>query len=146
MNKVWILTAGAYSDYHIEGVFSTREAAYQTYAVLGGADRDYNEPEEFDLSVSPWGTVRVYRVSWDGTENTPFPRLNARVEIEVLGNQKPVTGHSNGIHDGGFRKWGPSVFVEGTDREAVTKSASERIAQAIAEHGLPLTVPEIVYA
>lgn len=47
MNQVYIVTSGAYSDYHIDAVFSTRENAERYNKIH--ASGDFEDIEEFEI-------------------------------------------------------------------------------------------------
>jgi len=63
-DTVWILGAGQYSDWHIVGVFATREAAEETrQRMLDNSRFDFiqpDEPEAFPLNRVPM--VRATRL------------------------------------------------------------------------------------
>jgi len=48
MSKVYVVTSGEYSDYHIDAVFDSREAA-EVYCALGNG----NYVEEYDVNTEP---------------------------------------------------------------------------------------------
>lgn len=48
MSKVYVVTSGCYSDYHIDGVYSTREAAEKRCAAWDGYDDPMIEEYELD--------------------------------------------------------------------------------------------------
>ncbi len=52
MGKIFIVTDGAYSGYHIVGVFSSREKA-EEFAPAAVADIGYATIEEWELDVMP---------------------------------------------------------------------------------------------
>jgi hypothetical protein len=54
MKKVWIVTSGAYSDYHVDAIFSTKKKAEQYVAFeMEGANDYYKEQtiEERDMDI-----------------------------------------------------------------------------------------------
>lgn len=56
MKKVYVVTAGCYSDYHIVAVFSTKEKA-EEYIAYHGTDynlEEYDLDKEFEREVSLW--------------------------------------------------------------------------------------------
>lgn len=64
MSTVWVLTAGEYSDYHLVGVYSTKEKADQISKLAG---RDCNNPfsvvideglDKIELGLNPF-TIRM---------------------------------------------------------------------------------------
>ena len=55
-NKIYIVTSGEYSEYHIDAVFSTRELA-EDYIQQHGIDyviEEYNIDEEIDRNTKLW--------------------------------------------------------------------------------------------
>lgn len=55
-NKIYIITSGEYSEYHIDAVFSTKELA-EDYIQQHGTDYiigEYNIDEEIDRSTKLW--------------------------------------------------------------------------------------------
>jgi len=56
MNKVYVVTAGCYSDYHIVAVFSTKEKAeeYIAYHGTNNTLEEYELDKELDREVSLW--------------------------------------------------------------------------------------------
>ena len=55
-NKIYIVTSGEYSEYHIDAVFSTKELA-DDYIQQNGTDygiEEYNLDEEIDRSTKLW--------------------------------------------------------------------------------------------
>lgn len=69
MNKVYVVTAGCYSDYHIVAVFSTKEKAEEYIAYHGTNYRmeEYDLDEEFEREESVWCVSIDMR---DGTAST----------------------------------------------------------------------------
>lgn len=56
MEKVYVVTAGCYSDYHISAIFSTQEKA-EEYIAYHGTDyrmEEYPIDEEFEREESVW--------------------------------------------------------------------------------------------
>lgn len=69
MRKVYIVTAGIYSDYHIEQVFSTKEQAQIYLDHIGNADSA--NIEEYNVDVETPRGVFGYRVTiQDDSSNT----------------------------------------------------------------------------
>jgi len=120
--KVYIVTVGSYSEYHIEAIFSTEELA--------------------DGYVDRWGKHYGASVEeWDLDAIDPFehPDLD-RYEVRMLRN-----GDTEWVHqEAGGREedwigayWGGEQFLTvhcwARDGEHAVKIANERRAQAIAE-------------
>lgn len=49
MKTVWVLDEGSYSDYHVVGVYSSKENAQVVYDALHEHSDDMDEPEEWEL-------------------------------------------------------------------------------------------------
>lgn len=64
--KVYVVTAGDYSDYHIEKIFSDRESA-RLYAMMD-ADREVEEYEVDDVGID--NTMRYVLIRYDIRNNT----------------------------------------------------------------------------
>lgn len=120
--KVYIVTSGIYSDYHIDRVFSTREKAQEYLDHIGNYEnadiKEYNLDEETPRGVFGYcvtisnsdGEATVYRIDFN---NFPCKRKDA------------------------FR-WVPAQFhlpdrilfnIEAKDAPHAVKIASERLAQ-----------------
>lgn len=50
---VWVIEEGAYSDYHVVGVFSSREKAEEVFEWLGLDPKDYDEPRVVEWKLDP---------------------------------------------------------------------------------------------
>jgi hypothetical protein len=69
MTTVWIVTQGEYSDYHIVGVFSTKEAAEALCARINAKeDYDKAQVEEYDVDNIAYGLKYIVRVTDTGEE------------------------------------------------------------------------------
>jgi hypothetical protein len=132
--KVYVVTEGAYSDYHIEAIFANRKDA-QRVVDRKNAPRDgdaYGEAcvEEFDLRDGPLEPIIVFvRVFQDTSSyvSSLFDIEPSRAwsrETEELwwpwDDDKPrlVVAKEN--------EWG--VIVRGTDKAKVDKSFQDRVA------------------
>jgi hypothetical protein len=61
--KVYIVSTGEYSDWSIQGIFSTREKAEEFMRVVpaGGYDNEYNDIQEHELDpIIPHGKEHKY--------------------------------------------------------------------------------------
>lgn len=137
--KVYIVTAGTYSDYHIERVFSTKEKAQEYLDHIGNDDdvdiEEYNLDEETPRGVFGY-SVTIYNSDNEATvcridfNNFPHKRKDA------------------------FR-WIPAQFclpdniwfnIEAKDAPHAVKIASERLAQIrVMPYLFPLLKKECVY-
>jgi len=59
--KVYIVTSGSYSDYHIEAVFSTKEKAEEY--IQNNCDDDVNEIEEYEMDEKSERKTATYLCS-----------------------------------------------------------------------------------
>lgn len=90
MNKVYVVTRGDYSDYHIEAVFPTRDSA-ERWCAVHWKDNSYDYPiiEEYDLEQPDiLDDTKVYYAI--------FFVYNDKYEKSIYGPSKP----SYGIHLG----------------------------------------------
>lgn len=55
MNKVYIVTSGEYSDYHIDAVFASREKAEAYIKIKDKAKWEEYEHDEWDVQTSKYG-------------------------------------------------------------------------------------------
>jgi len=69
MAKVYVVTAGAYSDYHIVGVYSKRDDAESVAAGMRESPYGPPEVEEWELNKAA-PTMPLWRVSLDKYGNT----------------------------------------------------------------------------
>lgn len=129
--KVYIVTQGEYSDYHIEGVFSTREKAQEYLDHIGSAwnagIEEYNIDEE-----TPRG-VFLYNVKIldDG----------GKAVVEIMERDDRFTYRRKdvfGYHFTFITGWWFNVEAE--DAKHAVKIASERLMQIKA---LPYMLPRI---
>lgn len=92
MKVIYAVSSGSYSDYHICGVFSTKEKAEAFMAAV--EDSDYNEIEEYELDPSAAELLRrgysVWRVLMlkDGAVEKAKATGNDRYDIGVAGTCK----------------------------------------------------------
>lgn len=136
MSKVYIVTEGEYSDYHIEAVFSTREnaekfiAARDTAYYLG----DY-EIEELDLDETQVETedkiVYVYAVFHYGRHNNICVENRFWIFKSKLGEFKRKWEKDKTWHGG----WEQIVVLDEPNEEKARKIYADRIAKKKAEEG-----------
>lgn len=120
MNKVFIVTAGCYSDYHIEAVFSTREKA-ESYINANGTDDDW-EVNEWDVDVeSTECHDAIYDVSVDITKGDISVDSRSERGDGFYEKHKDCFQY-NGMHR--VRMW-----LSSDSLERVKKVASERWMQ-----------------
>ena len=118
--KVYIVTAGEYSDYHIEQVFSqetpAREYAKRTRASAG----------EYDFAKKS-ARVEIYAV--DDLAPLPWKYVTMRRDgvVDSVGDGSDNEDYINGDEVLGV------FFVQTDSSECAIKVASERRAQLIAE-------------
>lgn len=124
--KVYVVTAGDYSDYHIKGIFDSREKAEEY--INHSADSDLNDIEEYNLNeLKPDKGEKVFKL------RSKFDEIDFRIT-----GYGPDAAHYKDLmcrvdSDG----WTPSndvIFYICTDtRERAIKIASERLRQVKAE-------------
>jgi len=124
MAKVYIVTSGSYSDYHINAVFSTEELAQ------GYIDR--------------WGTSDYDIEEWDLDNPNPFERVGKdyyyvaiRKDGDILDGAKkmPPSAQDESIIPAVYGTTMPwmVVYCWATDEKHAIKIANEKRTQAIAE-------------
>lgn len=119
MKKVYIVTDGDYSDYHIVAVFSTEEKAKEYIQTTGKGD-DY---VEFEVDV-PYGRKdRVWRIDMSISSH----------EVTYLG----VEMYYDNVEDCirlRRRRFGDtlSLWIKADTQERAIKIANERIGQVLA--------------
>lgn len=137
--KVYIVTRGEYSDYYIEKVFSTREAAEKYVAIDSGKD-DEPQIEEYDLEDG--SNIRIDRMykavffqvlkRWDGTEyvvfemkygTSPFPS-------DICVGRKADSG---AVYKGISGYISVNKNMTEADKEKVEKMVFDRVAKWKAE-------------
>lgn len=129
--KVYIVTQGDYSEYHIERVFSTREKAQEYLDHIGYA---WNaEIEEYDIDEETPRGVFLYKVTIQDDDG------NAEVELiesdDRFSNcRKDVFGRNFMFRKGWW------FNIEAKDAKHAIKIASERLMQLKA---LPYLLPRI---
>lgn len=130
MTKIYILTAGSYSDYHIVGAFSTKEKAQEvieSFNRSSGRRGDFNDIEELVIdelseNVSDGRSLCFIRIDRDGnTSDFGFPghtySLNEKQGLDTRGNLY--------------------VYCFARDKEHAIKIANERRVQMIANNEWP---------
>lgn len=114
MTKVYVLTDGSYSDYHIIGVFSTEKAGIKAQKEFGG---DFEEYELDELGKD--NRVPFYvRFDDTGTNCNPESSYN----INMLNTIRCYThpGHPHPIY---------ATYVMAEDKEHAIKIAADLVAQ-----------------
>jgi hypothetical protein len=122
---IYIVSDGSYSDYEIEGIYSTREKAEEA-KVLFNADNDIEEREVDAIPAHPVGLLPwTIQVNADGSVLDSYRR--------GPGDPHPCwmpTQH----WDGGLGRPCVSFFVWARDGEHATKIANDKRRQLIAEN------------
>lgn len=124
--KVYVVTAGDYSDYHIKGIFDSREKAEEY--INHSTDSDLNDIEEYNLNEpKPDKSEKVF------TLRSEFDAI----DFEVIG-YKAAPNHYKDLmcraDSGGWIPRNDVIFYICSDtRERAIKIASERLRQVKAE-------------
>ncbi len=133
MNKIYLVTDGEYSDYHIIGVYTTKELAEEAVKCYTG----YSTPgiEEYDLDTIPDHPPGLY--PFQVIMNRAGDGEASRQEVGALMEDKPEETWTRfeGMHKTGnysFRVWA-------SDNQHAIKIANERRAQLIAFNNWPET-------
>jgi len=112
-NKIYVVTSGSYSDYHIEAVFSTEDLAEQYKSESGAEDI---EEWVLDLSHSEW-VVTVVRMTKAGKVLQTWQRYDSQQRSLC-----PIFDRNSNI----------VCFSRTRDTKAAIKATNEKRAQAIA--------------
>lgn len=124
MKKVYIVTSGEYSDYHIDAVFSAKEKAEEFADIVGTGF----EVEEYDLDAQFERKTVVYLVSFSD-------RYGCEASIEEYLNPDTVE-YSESFGD---KRYTFTILCD-SSKKAV-KIASERLAQIKA---MPYMFPKLM--
>lgn len=125
MKKVYVVTAGDYSDYHIVGIFDSREKAeeyinYSTYS-------DLNDIEEYNLNEPPDKREKIFEIR-SGFEN---------IDCKIVGHSSEPMMYKDLMHIMNFglgdRKQYIYFYICADTRDRAIKIASERLRQVKAE-------------
>ena len=137
MSKVYIVTSGEYSDYHIDAVFTTREKAEQFCAVHNTCERysNFYNIEEYDVDESDCTKAEVvYAFHVD-------PSLKPSVEevyvidarnIEKFEEKVKIWQRSGDLLQD-YYALGRYVFLKEHNPEKAIRIVLDRIAKAKAE-------------
>ena len=124
--KVYVVTAGDYSDYHIKGIFDSREKAEEY--INHSTDSDLNDIEEYNLNEpKPDKSEKVFTLRSEFDE----------IDFEVIG-YKAAPNHYKDlmcrVYSNGWIPRNDVIFYICADtRERAIKIASERLRQVKAE-------------
>ena len=125
--KVYIVTSGTYSDYHIEAVFSTEEKA-KAYIEIHG-DYDNRMIEEYYVDVESTEREKAIYIVYISS-NGAKARLSESAEPDTIQAYKVM----------GRPEFGYRLTVETDGAERAKKIATERIAQVKA---MPYLFPRL---
>ena len=126
MTTIYIVTAGVYSDYHIEAVFSSEEQADRYVAAHNTSRWDRYEVQDWVLDKDTVGETVQYRVginTWSGDTNVTLLDNPVERDDQIQANPNAIFG-GNGAW---YQTW-----VEAKDAETARKVGSERWAQVLA--------------
>lgn len=123
---IYVVTAGQYSDYRIEAMFSDEAKAklYCERAKLANGDYDSADIEEWELNPEIDEVVDVLHLT-----RSDFGR--GKEDSEVVRKT-----WSKSSQDCAVSSFGSMVSAWGTDHDRVRKAYSEAPAQWIAQRGL----------
>lgn len=144
---VWLLTAGTYSDYHVEGAFRDEETAIAIRDQLAAGYTGHQDwrVQEFayldGVTVVPQWTSLALRlaVKWDGTVGQddgvtmpePVTRLRLSIDDEPV-PMPPACEVRRAPYETSYTL-GVTLRVDGTDLERVRKVFSEQRAQILGD-------------
>ena len=101
LRKVWLVTSGEYSDYSVEGVFSTKENAEAFIKAFPKQYDSYHEPEEWplDMGVDKIAKgLKSFRVFLDFNTGELYPNYSTRTEDAFEGE---FSTELTRLHNGG---------------------------------------------
>ena len=128
MKKFYALTAGCYSDYHINTITDNEEQA-KRIAVAYGADVEEYE----DNIIDPIGVWSVsYFIYEDGNEYWQASSVDpdSYDDDDNVFNE-PFLFDAGSFYHGGYESW--TVFVKAKDKDHAIKAGQDRYAQWEAE-------------
>lgn len=114
-HKIYIITHGCYSAYHICAVTTDRNTAeYLQKVYSGGYDGEANI-EEWDMIAAPEDVHEMFRVEFD------FGNIN--VEVDKFNTHEDIYGDCNDM----------TVYVYATGKDTALKIAQDRRAEYLAK-------------
>lgn len=127
MKKIYVVTSGEYSDYHIEGIFDSNELA-ESFMEAFAPDK-YNEPmcvNEWDLNSCGFKKgLKAYRVELK-------PTTGDVVEIRQERSCFIFNYYENGVTETMDKTLNIGVFAK--DEKHAIKIANEKRAMYLANH------------
>lgn len=130
--KVYVVTAGEYSDYHIEKIFTDPEKAH-LYS-LTGCEYDYRQVEEYDVDDGGFKTDKGYiRVVYNF-------RNNEVTSVYLEGNPCKPALYDRNMYEFKFtlplsnKRLYMNIMQYGKDCEYITKVAQDTFAKYCYEH------------
>ncbi len=128
MKKVYIITTGEYSDYHIVAACSSRRKARATCALVGLPETDIDEHDldGIDLVKPGWANYSVW-MSREGNS-----------QVKICGTPEqfiPLPQTSHNISDSLFARRWLSVHGYFADDQHAVKVANEIRVRVLAEEG-----------
>ena len=127
--KVYVVTAGYYSDYRIKAIFDSKEKADEYY--IHSCDKETHEPEEWILNKEKANKGMKQFCMCSDYDNANFKAshiYSEKYEIEECSNL--FYAHRSEYPKG---KWEIEFWVKATNIEQATKIAIERLAIVKAE-------------
>lgn len=125
MKKVYVVTAGDYSDYHIKGIFDSREKAEEY--INHSASSELNDIEEYNLNEPPDKREKIFEIRSD-FEN---------IDCKIAGHSSEPMMYKDLMHIMNFglddRKQYIYFYICADTRDRAIKIASERLRQVKAE-------------
>ena len=126
MKKVYVVTAGDYSDYHIVGIFDSREKAEEY--INHSTDSDLNGVDEWVLNeLKPDKREKIFEIR-SGFEN---------IDCKIVGHSSEPMMYKDLMHIMNFglgdRKQYIYFYICADTRDRAIKIASERLRQVKAE-------------
>ena len=122
--KVYVVTAGYYSDYRIEAIFDSKEKADEYY--IHSCDKETHEPEEWILNKEEANKDMKQYCMCSDYDNVNFKASH------IYSEEDKIEKCSNLFHAYKSRnqkgKWEIEFWVKATNIEQAAKIATERLA------------------
>ena len=123
-NKIYIVTSGCYSDYHIEAVFTTQDKA-NDYVQQNGTD--YNI-EEYELDKEVFKVEKLWRVEFTLNKDYGYDKRSS-VAASALSNDTSYKYYEDTCGISQYTTWYVvSFYVSADSMDRAIKIASERFA------------------
>lgn len=137
MNKVYIVTSGDYSDYHIDAVFSTKQGAEKYCALKNTCDRysDFYNIEEYDIDDMNASNTKVVYAFLIEPSNPPTVEATYYISEDRANafKEKALRWQKSGDILQDYYSIDRYVFLAEENPDKAIKIVLDRVAKAKAE-------------